>query len=211
MYCADRVFMPRFVTHPDRPHSPVRMGIRPVGFLNEYQKILAGLPWPGNDRGGTNAYIRGEGDGIGGARAGAGGDGGGVGKGGGDVESIITPNRANLVLYLQRPHGRARGVEPENERALLASINAALMGTPFSLKVFNSSGDWRRDRPLFASAAAVVRAARRVRERFGGVSWWLTATKLELCRNLYSTQTHETHAYAYPCTRTRTHAYTHVY
>jgi hypothetical protein len=145
--------MPRFVTQPDPPHSPVRMGIRPAGFLNKYQSVVAGLPWPArtSEDGGT---------GQGGRVGVVNGGGGGVVDGGGGGGEVI-PGKRNLVLYLQRTHGRARGVETENEKALLAAIDVALTGTPYSLRVFNSSGDWRRDRPLFASAAAVVCTASR--------------------------------------------------
>jgi hypothetical protein len=119
VYCADTVFSPRFVSHSGPNHvAPVRMGIRPAGFLLPFQKKLAGHMWPQTG------------------------------------ESLTQTER--VVLYLPRPHGRARGVLPSSERALLAAITAAILGTGYRLEVFESVGDWRQDRRVFATAAAVV-------------------------------------------------------
>eukprot|EP00041_Stephanoeca_diplocostata_P029204 m.856507 g.856507 ORF g.856507 m.856507 type:complete len:636 (-) comp23513_c1_seq2:1615-3522(-) len=66
----------------------------------------------------------------------------------------LWPERRTIVLYLQRPNHKVRGMDVDNERELLQKVNASL-ASGYTLEIFNSSGDWRKDRYVFANAAAV--------------------------------------------------------
>ena len=67
--------------------------------------------------------------------------------------SLATPPAS--VVFLQRPFGRARGMAPANQAAVLAAVAAHLL-PGHMLEVFNASRGWRRDRELFGRAKVML-------------------------------------------------------
>ena len=76
------------------------------------------------------------------------------------VQRLLVPNvppasQHTKVIYLRRPYPKLdRSLIPENDQALIETVRNNLI-PPYELTIFESSNDWKKDREVFASAAAV--------------------------------------------------------
>jgi hypothetical protein len=68
-----------------------------------------------------------------------------------DVPNAVEPK---VILYLRRPFGKRRGMDPENEAELLTVMRASLR-EDYTLHVFENGSNWVKDRQHFAQAAVV--------------------------------------------------------
>ena len=75
------------------------------------------------------------------------------------VEGRAWPDKdkQTTVLFLARPHGKRRGMSPDNQRALVAAIEGALHPR-YRLRVFANGTDWTTDRGVFSTAVVVLGA-----------------------------------------------------